>query len=578
MRKQRKRLATLLLAFLLWLGLPGIAEAHIFLERSEPAPESLLTEPPDTIQVQFNRPIKTNLSQLWLADHKGQTIPAELTAQEKKLVLIPPPLAEGEYEVHWRVMGLNAYVAEGAYRFTIGHEESAAPPALLDSSFLGNLPQSGGTAVWVQALKGLELLAVLTVAGWVLFRLFLWNEQEDQALGISPQERQAWERRLLAWAMLLLVITGGGQIGQKAYLFHPQLDLQFGEIAWAILTTTFLGIAVVARILFLLLLYFLASRGHRDSLGRFVLVMGILITYLFTGNAYHSQMILPHLLHLLASAFWLSGLVGFSLYVFRHPKESMAVQYLHQRFQMFLILALGMMALVIGTGVYLSRVFVGKWINLFETSYGYVLLGKLGLFLLLLLVAAWNRWVWFPSLKQKYSDAEGSRIMRAILWGVRTQLMVAWGIILLTVILSHITPPGNIHQGHEHGGVRIFLGHTPAEQGRDTVLFAYVLNRNERLSNAEVVFDVWDKEYEDLFIDIQNYCSSNNMRFDVFREALIERGFIREIRGVENKDHVYMGQLELPPGLWNVSVRVEHQGQEVFKYQNFTVEIKESSG
>jgi copper resistance protein D len=63
--------------------------------------------------------------------------------------------------------------------------------------------------------------------------------------------------------------------------------------------------------------------------------------------------------------------------------------------------ALLCVALLVGTGVYASQIHLQSFDALVSTSYGRVLLVKLGIFSLVLLLAALNRWYFMPQLLSK---------------------------------------------------------------------------------------------------------------------------------------------------------------------------------
>ncbi|NED81348.1 hypothetical protein G3I76_14795, partial [Streptomyces sp. SID11233] len=91
------------------------------------------------------------------------------------------------------------------------------------------------------------------------------------------------------------------------------------------------------------------------------------------------------ILHLLAVAAWLGGLTALLVALYRDPAiESTAVD-------RFSRLAFTSVVVLVGTGIYQTWRQVGTWSALTGTSYGQLLLVKVGLVVLLVVVAFFSR-------------------------------------------------------------------------------------------------------------------------------------------------------------------------------------------
>lgn len=577
--KKRYTILVLLSVCMILLSFPQTVDAQVYVVQSTPAPESQLAKPPESIQLQFSQSIHTVVSRLWLNDEQGQSIEAHLSSHNDKLVLDIPTLEKGIYEVHWRVMGLDAYVTDGSFRFTVGEEVDLTPagtPSVSNDPFFDNRTANNSDNVdWIRVIRVVELLTVVLTAGLVLFRMFLWSKEGDRLASCKPCTEGISEIKLFVFSVLILMATSSGQIFHRAYLMTQTsfLDQLLWDTAGTILISTFLGVTVAAQVLIMSLLAFMAYRKMDGNRWRLILILGLMFTLSFTSHAYHSQMLLPHTIHLLATTFWLAGLLGFTWYSFQMKQEWSSVTYLHQRLQHFSTLSVFVLFIVIITGFMLSMVYMETWGNLIDSGYGQTLLWKMVVFAPVLLIAAWHRWVWWPALNQLHIKREGAQGIRIMLWGLRIELVLAMVVIVLAGMLSQTSPPGDLHQSHDHDGVNIHLTHMQSELASETIFRTYVLKDRKRLQNAQVTLDVWNKEHEELFINIEDYCVDNNMRFELFRDALIERGFIQETIGEMSEDGLYIGQFQLEPGLWNVGVWVEH-ADDVNTYQDFTVEVE----
>lgn len=584
MYDSQKKALTVIILFGSWLffGCPQTVAAHVYLERSDPAPESWLEQSPESIQLRFNQTIQADISYLWIEDERGQRIEGPLFGQDGKLTLQLPTLKEGIYAVHWRIIGFDAYVTEGSYRFFVGDNVSmnAFGSTYSNDDWMRSQQmnaETAGTSDWGKKLRVIELLTVLSVSGWILFRMFLWSEEGHHLAGGNASTTLSRERYVLLCATVIFMLAGIGQVVHRALLLTQTSwqDPLLWQTAGVIFSNTLLGIVVGIRSIIMLLLVLLAYSKQSRKWMKLVLILGLITTYSILSHAYHSQMILPQTIHLLAVAFWSGGLLGFTIYSFFMKYNWESLTYLHQRLKHFSTLSFYTFFIASMSGATLMMVYVGSWDNLTTSDYGQTLLWKMVIIAPILLIAIWHRWVWWPVLQQAYTQQEGMKAIRALFWGIRLEVILAIVVIVMAGMLSQTNPPGNIHQGHDHDKLNVHLEIKHSVDSRDTLFRAYVLKDRQRLQNAEVTFNIWDKEYEDLFINVQDYCTDNNMSMSVFEEALIERGFIRQMSGKEEDDHVYIVELNLEPGRWNVAIRIEHEDEDVFEYRDFTVEIEE---
>ena len=152
------------------------------------------------------------------------------------------------------------------------------------------------------------------------------------------------------------------------------------------------------------------------------------------------------LIHELATAAWLGGLVG--LVVLAIPAalalaEADRVRLAAAVVVRFSALALPAVALLVVTGVYraLAEVSVD---DLLDTGYGRALLVKLGLFVVLLAGGAYNRMVVHPRLERAALglDPDDRGAAAALRVSVRAELAVAALLMVSVAVLVSLAPPG----------------------------------------------------------------------------------------------------------------------------------------
>lgn len=128
-------------------------------------------------------------------------------------------------------------------------------------------------------------------------------------------------------------------------------------------------------------------------------------------------------MHVLAMSLWLG-----SFYPLLTLKESSAASNL----RIFSALGVWIVALLATCGIWMTLVLLPSFSDLIASDYGKVLLIKLSLLVLLLILAAANKWFWLPRV------ATHPRGMRHSIQG---EILVALFILLVTAILANLVSP-----------------------------------------------------------------------------------------------------------------------------------------
>ncbi len=111
------------LFFLLQLWLPA-AQAHAFIDHSQPKAGEELDAPPQAIILTFDKSIEPAFSSIKIAREESQTAietgPAQgVEGDSDKLILPLPELSPGEYHVNWVVLARDGHRTMGDYTFVI---------------------------------------------------------------------------------------------------------------------------------------------------------------------------------------------------------------------------------------------------------------------------------------------------------------------------------------------------------------------------------------------------------------------------------------------------------------------------
>jgi copper transport protein len=405
---------------LLALLLPnGAAWAHAALLVSSPAADSSLPQSPATIDITFNEPIQ--LLALKLMDSSGSDVtPATRPAVREGQVswALPTALPKGRYLVSWRVGSLDGHIVSGSFGFAIG--EAALPSAATPSPTIDDWYWPG------YALHALARILALLAAGGVLFRLLL--RPVDQLIPILRSQ----ERRLAAAGFIAQLLLIGAHGAMRAGL--PLAGL-FAPAAWraayAAPSAWPDGLALVG-----FLIVILANR--KGALASVVQGLGAMLALASFAGSGHVLAILPPLqgqtlmlLHGLTAALWIGAFAPLRR-AFARDAGPMTVS-LFDRFQRLGFVAV---AAVVASGATMAWLLLPRWSNLWDSRYGLTLSAKLLAVLIMLAIAAINRFWLTPR-----ALAGDAGMKQRLLLVLRLDLLVALIAVLLAVGLSLGPPP-----------------------------------------------------------------------------------------------------------------------------------------
>jgi copper resistance protein C len=102
------------------LSIVGIAHAHTTLKSAVPANDSVVTQPPSEIKLNFAKAARlTALTIQKEGDKEAKNVQALPKEAATALTVPIESLAPGKYTVNWRVMGGDNHLMSGVVRFTV---------------------------------------------------------------------------------------------------------------------------------------------------------------------------------------------------------------------------------------------------------------------------------------------------------------------------------------------------------------------------------------------------------------------------------------------------------------------------
>lgn len=276
-------------------------------------------------------------------------------------------------------------------------------------------------------VRAVHFAATMVVFGELVFASFVAGAAWRRAVAAAPAARGRLDRHIgivAGLAMAASAISGAGWLALEAADMAGTTVVQAvtdGTPAIVLQQTEFGHVFALRAALFVVVAALLAwlrcSRTDNAARRRTDATLVFAALYLATlagaghaGAAADGAVRFVHIgadaLHLLAAGGWLGALPALVFCIATAPSAA-ALARLVQRFSVMGIVCVGVL---IASGVVNSLFLVGSFAALFGTPYGQLLDVKLGLFALLLAMAAVNRFRWTPRLAG--DDARARRSLR----------------------------------------------------------------------------------------------------------------------------------------------------------------------
>ena len=473
-RIARQLVATLaILVGVLALGTTA-ASAHATLESSSPADgQSVLTSPSE-IRITFSEAVTTISGGLSVLDADGKTVDvgnSEVVGGRTLVAPISETLSDGTYVATYRVLSADGHPVSGSLLFAVG-------AGALDRSAQ---PSSSGDRLW-EIIGGISrfimYLAALVAAGVAFFLAFIHDHAEDR-WRIVPFVRIGSILALLSAIGIvmsqaaLLTGKGAGAITDSTVL----RDVLNQNLGWS-LALLMIGLAAVH------LSTDIPKKVVSQSLA---LYGGLAVTVSFAVWGHATELsptaisLAADAIHATAAALWLGGLVGLVMVLsVRTPETVRATAGIIGRFSrmaFWSVIALtlaGLTLTITGSGASLNSILTTTW--------GQLVLAKIGLTLIVVLIAAWNRRTLVPSLTSPTENTDELAVRWAtLLRTIRAEAVLLVAVVALTAIVVNVPPARtavvaktdrvDITQRVDTGNVQLSVD--PAIVGPNTVAVRY---------------------------------------------------------------------------------------------------------
>jgi copper transport protein len=383
---------------------PAPADAHAELISTEPASGQQLDAAPEQVVLRFSESVDVADDAVEVLTAGGDRIdvgaPGHPDGEGSSVAVDLPSLEDGTYVVSWRVLSSDSHPVSGAFTFGVG--DAAAGVSDADARALVNDAQAGAgsdrvVGVTYGVVRFAAFAGLVVLIGGAVFVAALWPAGAD-----DPRARRilagAWWVALGATVVSIPLQATYAAGGSLADAFDPsviadELGARTGR-AWLIRVALLAVAAVVGPRL-------LRRGTERRTETLLPAALGgglaLLATITFTGHAVSGDVVglavVTDLVHLSAVSVWLGGLallLGAVLWPAGGVADSRA-EVIATRFS---DVASGAVMVIVASGVVQAWRQLGSWDALVDSSYGRLLLVKLGFFALMLAAAAASRsWV-----------------------------------------------------------------------------------------------------------------------------------------------------------------------------------------
>jgi copper transport protein len=386
----RRVVLVLLAGVAVLLGTAGPASAHATVVTSSPSDGARLQAAPDEVTVEFDEGVSLGAGYARVLGPGGDRVDTGAASVTDDVLTVPlrDDLPDASYVVTWRVVSADSHPVSGAYAFVVGDGELAAATAAEAGS---DVDPVVGTLLPVARWLGFGGLAL--GLGVPVFLLLCW----------PAGWRSTRARRL---TLVGLGAVAGGAVLQFL-LQGPYaaatgaLDAVDPQLLGTTASSAF-GLTLLARVLLAGALALALLRGplRTGVAGRpwtvagGVLGVALVLSTAATGHpvagALPGLAVVVTAVHVAAMTVWLGGLAVLLAAVLRPgvPGDQLAAA-----LPRYSRLAAGSVAALVVSGVVQSVREVGSPAALVSTTYGWVLVAKLGLVLAMLAVAGVSR-VW----------------------------------------------------------------------------------------------------------------------------------------------------------------------------------------
>jgi copper transport protein len=415
-----------------------------------PAASVTLNSPPKTVSLTFDEAVEPKFAIVSVTDvgaHSETTGAVRRSPANPDTLVVPlRKVPEGWYLVYWRAISVDGHPVQGAFTFAVGPNAGPAPQF--------KIPRISQTATTTPLLiaRWAMFLTTMTAIGLFVLRLLI----------ARPVIRRVQGTTLRAVSIAFLGASVAGLLALPAYVEESTaIDslrsfFAFGALIPLWRTTAFTRGYVDMWICFALFcaaawtaLWLDKPERPQRSVTAILAAAGALsaaaAVLALPGISGHAAQTAPRdvslaldWLHLVSGSVWIGGLIGL-IVLWRALPPVYRLRGLAVSVPRFSNVAFVSVLVLLGSGIWASVDHLPVWAALWQTSYGKVILLKIGLLAAAALLAAGNLLRTKPRLAVGGELAEpAARLLRGLVSG---EAAIVAGAVFAAAALSSLAPP-----------------------------------------------------------------------------------------------------------------------------------------
>jgi copper transport protein len=426
---RRRRRAGTVLAGLLF-GLLGVllsagpASAHAALVRTDPAANAIVPSAPSRVTMVFSERVQLIPGKVEVLAPDGRKVnKGDPTVSGDTLTIPMDSQAKGTYLVSWRVVSADTHPVSGAFTFSVGNQST--PPTANENAGVDPTVRAS-----IPVGKFLGYVGLLLLVGPVMVLALLWPHRLPRR-GVA---RLVWTGFGLSVFSTLAGLwlqapysTGAGLFDVGWTDLRDVLGSSFGAVM-----LVRLGVICAAGVLIRPLLAGDGGDSGSDLAILAVLGVAAVATWPLTGHPSASPVpavsVVLDAVHLAAMAVWLGGLVMVFGFLLRQAdqRELGAILPIWSRW------ATAAVAALVLAGTVQALIEVGTFSGFYRTTYGRLILVKIGLAAVVLGVAAFSR----SQVGRRIAEERPTPLRRM----VAVELAITASVLGVTSVLVNVTP------------------------------------------------------------------------------------------------------------------------------------------
>ena len=450
---RRGRITAVLATGAFSLVVPAAASAHAYLVKTVPAASVTLNSAPPAVALTFDEAVEPRFALISVTDaqaHQEISGPLHRSASNPDTLVVPlKRLPEGWYLVYWRAISVDGHPVQGVFTFAVGPSPGPEP------QFTAPHVSQTATTTPLLLARWAVLLTVMSAIGIFILRMLI----------ARPLVRRVEGTNLRALSVAFVACSLLGLVAIPVYLEEAtavdslRSFLAVGALVPLWRTTAFGRGYLKMELCFALFclagwiaLWLDRPLQPRRTVAALLALAGALgaaaAVLVFPGAAGHAGQTAPRglsvlldWLHLVSGSLWLGGLIGL-LILWRALPAARRVAGLTVCVPRFSNVAFVSVLVLLGTGIGATVLHLPVLAALWQTSYGKVILIKIGILAATLPLAAINLLRNKPKLvaagETPALGERPARLLRGLVGGEATLIV---GAVFAAALLSSLAPP-----------------------------------------------------------------------------------------------------------------------------------------